>query len=114
LACLTGSARHVSALAEVAETRRLRLGPGRLTDTLGAPIVCETEEDLYAHLGLDYVPPELRHGDDEIAAAREGRLPELVSDLHVRGDLHMHTTWSDGRDSMDAMVEASAALGYEY
>lgn len=114
LACLTGSARHITALATLAESFRLRLGPGQLTDALGAPVRCETEEDLYEQLGLAFVPPELRHGEDEIAAALDGRLPHLLSDLHIRGDLHMHTTWSDGRDTMDAMVRASRGLGYEY
>jgi DNA polymerase (family 10) len=74
----------------------------------------ELEETLYARVGLPYIPPELREGQDEIEAAREGRLPQLVTELHIRGDLHMHTTWSDGRDSSEQMVRASIALGYEY
>jgi DNA polymerase (family 10) len=73
-----------------------------------------TEEEVYAKLGLDWIAPELREANDEIALAREGRLPALVTLEDLRGDLHMHTTRSDGRDTIDAMVEASLARGYEY
>lgn len=114
LVCLTGSTRHVAQLATRAESLGLRLGPGELTDSLGVRVTCETEVDFYEMLGLPFIPPELRHGSDEIQAALDGGLPPLLSELHIRGDLHMHTTWSDGRDSMDAMVRAGRALGYEY
>ena len=73
-----------------------------------------TEEEVYAALDLPFIPPEIRSGDDEIRAARDGTLPQLVSRADIRGDLHMHSTWSDGRDSIEAMVEACRALGYEY
>ena len=73
-----------------------------------------TEEAIYACLGLAFVPPELREDASAIDAARDHTLPSLLSDLHMRGDLHMHSTWSDGRDSVQVMVERAQALGYEY
>ena len=72
------------------------------------------EDEIYRELGLPFIPPEIRNGDDELAAARRGALPTLVSRQDVRGDLHLHSLWSDGRDSLEAMVEGCAALGYEY
>ncbi|MGH9348709.1 MAG: DNA polymerase/3'-5' exonuclease PolX [Vicinamibacterales bacterium] len=114
LVWLTGSVGHVHALAGLAAERRLRFAAGRLTDASDRQVRCETEQDFYALLDLPFIPPELRHGDDEVAAAREGRLPDLVADVHIRGDLHMHSTWSDGRDPIETMVWRSAELGYEY
>jgi DNA polymerase (family 10) len=73
-----------------------------------------SEPTVYRHLGLPFIPPELREGTGEIAAAERGELPTLVADTHIRGDLHMHSTWSDGRDSIATMVSASQQLGYEY
>ena len=73
-----------------------------------------TEEALYASLGLTFIAPELRHGTGETDAAARGALPALVDSSDIRGDLHMHTTYSDGRDSLESMVEGCHALGYEY
>ncbi len=73
-----------------------------------------TEEELYARLGLPYIPPELREDTGELEAAERGELPELVEVGDVRGDLHVHTNWSDGRGSIETMAEAAIALGYEY
>ena len=75
-----------------------RRGPGRAVPT---------EDDLYRHLGLPYVAPELREGADEIEAAEQDRLPQLLTPLHIRGDLHTHSRWSDGRDSVEQMVAAA-------
>jgi DNA polymerase (family 10) len=73
------------------------------------------EEAIYRELDLPWIPPELRDGTDEIEAALESRLPHrLISRDDIRGDLHMHTTWSDGRDSIEAMTAGCAALGYDY
>ncbi len=80
----------------------------------GRLLASRTEEEIYARLGMAFVPPELRQGRGEVEAAAEGRLPQLIEPGDVRGDLHMHTTWSDGRDSLTAMVDACAGLGYEY
>jgi len=95
---LTGSAAHVGKLAE----RAADLGP------------MPDEESLYAGLGLQPVPPELREDWGEIELAAEGRLPRLLDRGDVRGDLHMHTTLTDGRSSMPEMARRARAMGYEY
>lgn len=74
----------------------------------------ETEEGIYEALGLPWIPPELRENSGEIEAALEGKLPCLVEPSDVRGDLHMHTTETDGRASLEEMAEAARAMGYEY
>lgn len=110
----TGSKAHTRALQARARQRGLTLDRGRLMATTGAPIPTPSEEALYRHLELPFIPPELREGEDEIEAAERGALPLLVSELHIRGDLHMHSTWSDGRDSIESMVLTAQQLGYEY
>ena len=72
------------------------------------------EVEVYAALRLEWMPPELREDRGEIEAARSGTLPELVTLDAIRGDLHCHTTWSDGRDSLRAMADAAKARGYAY
>jgi DNA polymerase (family 10) len=74
----------------------------------------DSETELYASLGLPWIPPETRTGDGEIDAAAAGILPELVAVSDIRGDLHMHTLYSDGRNTVADMVAAADALGYEY
>ena len=114
LVWLTGSVAHVHLLAGVAAERGLRFTGARLVDSSGADVISHNEEAFYALLDLPFIPPELRNGEDEVEAARSGRLPDLLTTLHIRGDLHMHSTWSDGRDTIEDMARASAALGYEY
>ena len=80
----------------------------------GATRVCAREEEVYSHAGLAWVAPELRHATGEIEAGASGALPKLVARSDIRGDLHMHTTYSDGRDTLAAMVHSASALGYEY
>lgn len=80
----------------------------------GEWIAGREEEDVYATVGLAWIPPELREDRGEIEAAAAGRLPILIRQEDLRGDLHMHSTWSDGRNSIEEMVEACAARGYEY
>jgi DNA polymerase (family 10) len=72
------------------------------------------EESFYARLGLQYIPPELREGLAEVERAREGSLPTLVAMEDIKGDLHVHTNWSDGRDSSEAMLRAARERGYQY
>ncbi len=74
----------------------------------------ETEEEVYAALGLQWIPPELRENCGEIEASLEGRLPHLIELSDIRGDLHMHTTETDGRATLQEMAEAASALGYQY
>ncbi len=84
----------------------------RLED--GVRVAGETEEGIYEALGMPWIPPELRENCGEIEAALEGRLPKLLQLSDMRGDLHMHTTATDGRGTLEEMVEAAQALGYEY
>jgi len=79
-----------------------------------AKVAGETEAGVYEALGLRWIPPELRENLGEIERAAEDRLPELVELSHIRGDLHMHTTESDGRASLEEMAAAALARGYEY
>jgi DNA polymerase (family 10) len=74
----------------------------------------ETEEGVYQALGLDWIPPELRENQGEIELAEAHTLPKLVQQSDIRGDLHMHTTATDGRATLEEMAEAARALGYEY
>ncbi len=73
-----------------------------------------TEEEIYSRLGLSYIPPELREDTGELEAAEKGRLPELMEVRDIRGDLHVHTNYSDGRGTIETMAEAAISLGYEY
>ena len=91
-----------------------RLTPDGLHGRDGILHPSATEAAIYAALGLPFIPPEIRNGTDEVAVASRGELPALVSRADIRGDLHMHSLWSDGRDSIDAMVQGCRALGYEY
>jgi DNA polymerase (family 10) len=111
----TGSKDHNIALRSRAQKMGLTLneyGLARVED--GKRTASETEEAIYAKLGLDWIPPELRENSGEIEAAAEHRLPKLVELADIRGDLHMHTTESDGRASLAEMAEAAQALGLEY
>jgi DNA polymerase (family 10) len=110
----TGSRLHTTLLQARAQQLGLTFADARLLDRRGRPLVADMEVDFYAHLGLPEIPPELREGGDEIAVADRGELPSLVSTADIRGDLHMHSTWSDGRDSIEQMAFAGQQLGYEY
>ena len=110
----TGSSTHIEALQQRAVARGLLFDDAQLTDTTGRPVRCPSEDELYAHLDLPLIPPEIRSGNDEIAAAERNAIPPLVLERHMRGDLHTHSNWSDGRDSVEIMVRAARQLGYEY
>jgi DNA polymerase (family 10) len=73
-----------------------------------------TEEEIYAKLGLDYIPPELRENTGEIEAAEKHALPELITQSDMRGDVHMHTVETDGRNTLEEMAQAARERGYEY
>jgi DNA polymerase (family 10) len=111
----TGSKAHNVALRERAQRRGLKLneyGVFRVEDE--SKIAGATEEEVYAALGLPWIAPELREDRGEIAAAEAGRLPRLVELGDLRGDVHAHTTESDGRDSLEAMVAAARARGLHF
>ena len=111
----TGSREHNIQLRELAVRKNLRVSENGIVDLNdGRTIVCRTEAEVYAALGLMEIPPEMRLGVGEIEAARDGTLPQVVGLADLRGDFHMHTTWSDGSDTLEAMVAAAAARGYEY
>ena len=111
----TGSKDHGVAVRTRAVKMGLKLseyGLFRVEDDF--KVAGETEEGVYEALGLPWIPPELRENTGEIEAALAGRLPELVERKHIRGDLHMHTTETDGRASLAEMADAARAQGYEY
>jgi DNA polymerase (family 10) len=78
------------------------------------PVASRSEVDIYQKLDLPYIEPELREGRGELKAAREGPLPDLIDPADVKGDLHSHTTLSDGRDSLEEMAQAARDRGYKY
>jgi DNA polymerase (family 10) len=115
LAYFTGSKEHNIRLREMAVKRGLSIneyGIFRVKDNkkLGG----ENEEDAYRILNLQYVPPEMREDRGEIEAAIEGKLPRLVTVEDIRGDLHVHSKWSDGSHTFEQLVEAAKKLGYSY
>jgi DNA polymerase (family X) len=111
----TGSQAHNVQLREEAVARGLSVSEHGITETESGDVeTCETEAQVYERLGYDYIEPELREGRGELKAAREGKLPDLVELGDVKGDLHSHTTLSDGRNSLDEMAEAARDRGYKY
>jgi DNA polymerase (family 10) len=111
----TGSQAHNVQLREEAVARGLSVSEHGITEVESGEVqLCATEEAVYEHLGYAYIEPELREGRGELKAAREGKLPELVSVGDVRGDLHSHTTLSDGRNTLEEMAAAGRERGYAY
>ncbi|HZN20958.1 MAG TPA: DNA polymerase/3'-5' exonuclease PolX [Gaiellaceae bacterium] len=112
----TGSKDHNVALREDAQRRGLSISEYGVTTVDTDEVVTHaTEEELYRYLGYAYVPPELREADGELAAARDGGLPELVELSDLRGELHCHSTWSsDGKGSIEEMATTAKARGYRY
>ncbi|MGQ9768986.1 MAG: DNA polymerase/3'-5' exonuclease PolX [Thermogutta sp.] len=109
----TGSKEHNVILRGMAKDRGLKVneyGVFRGEERLAGA----EEADVYATLGLPWFPPELREGRKEFEWAAEGKLPELVTFEDIRGDLHMHSTWSDGMATIEEMAEAARRLGYQY
>ncbi len=111
----TGSKDHNVLLRSLSIERGWRLNEYSLSDTkTGKRVAGRTETEVYVKLGLSYIPPELREARGEIEAAREGKLPNLVEAEDLRGDLQMHSTWSDGADELEKMATAARKRGYEY
>jgi DNA polymerase (family 10) len=111
----TGSKDHNVALREDAQRRGFSVSEYGVTvlDS-GERVTSASEEELYAFLGYAYIPPELREGSGELEAARTGSLPRLIEPGDLRGDLHVHSDWSDGRATIEEMARAAIERGYEY
>ena len=111
----TGSKEHNMALREAAVRKGLHVSEyGVLDDATGETHRCQREEQVYALLGLEYIEPELRENRGELEAAAAGTLPKLIELGDLRGDLHCHTTASDGTASIEEMARAAGEAGYEY
>jgi DNA polymerase (family 10) len=112
---LTGSKQHNMALRDAAVRKGLHVSEyGVLDDATGETHRCPTEQEVYALLGLEYIEPELRENRGELEAAAAGALPQLIEQSDLRGDLHSHTTASDGTASIEEMALAALQFGYEY
>jgi DNA polymerase (family 10) len=111
---LTGSRDHLAQLGAFARPLGLDVRPHGLTVPATGERLAIAEADVYHALDLAFVPPEIREGRGELPLAARGELAPLIERNAIRGDLHTHTSWSDGRDSIEQMVAAAAALGYEY
>ena len=121
----TGSKDHNVALRNIAIEADLKMNEYGVFDIsavedpegdqrAGERVAGETEQGMYEALGLPWMPPEIRENWGEIEAAREGELPDLVEPSAIRGDLHTHTGWSDGDNTIAEMVEGAAAFGHDY
>lgn len=110
----TGSQAHNIRLRGLAQSQGYSLSEYALKQKDGSEHLCAQEEDVYRHLGLPWIPPELREDRGEIEAAVKGELPRIVEVADLQGDLQMHTTWSDGRASVVEMAEAARARGLRY
>ncbi len=111
----SGSRQHNRQLCDLARSQGLSLSERGITDLASGQLRRFADEaSFYHHLGLSYIPPELRVGGNELAAAQTGRLPSLVTEADLKGDLHLHSNWSDGRDPIERMIEAAAEQGYQY
>jgi DNA polymerase (family 10) len=110
---LTGSKAHNVRLREIAIGQKMKLNEYGLFDG-DKSVAGVTEEEIYKALGLAFVPPEMREDAGEIQAAAAGKLPKLVSLADIKGDMHMHTTASDGLNTIDEMIDAARARGYKY
>jgi len=110
----TGSQAHNVRLRELALDRGLSLSEHGFKREDGREILCGEEDEVYKRLGLPWIPPELREDQGEIQAAREGRLPSLVTLEDLRGELHCHTDWSDGQNTILEMAQAARRAGLAY
>lgn len=111
----TGSKEHNVKLRKIALSKGLHLSEYGLKDAAtGEQIPFSTEHEQYERLGLQFIPPELREDKGEIEAAMEKKIPRLIEVSDIKGDLHVHSNWSDGHNTIEEMALAARALGYEY
>jgi DNA polymerase (family 10) len=113
LHALTGNQAYLEAIQAHARHHGYTLDASSLRHG-NAPVACYEEAEIFATLGLSYIPPELREGWDEIDAAQRGELPRLIEEGDIQGVFHVHSTWSDGVASIEEMARAAHALGYRY
>lgn len=109
----TGSKAHNIAVRKLAQKKKLKINEYGVFRGKKR-VAGKTEEEVYRQTGLPYIEPELREDRGEIQAALQNKLPRLVRMEDIRGDLHVHTTWSDGQASLEELVEEAQKLGYEY
>ncbi|QQR92328.1 MAG: DNA polymerase/3'-5' exonuclease PolX [Candidatus Iainarchaeum archaeon] len=111
----TGSKEHNVALRMLAIKKGMKLDEYGLFDNKsGKNLACKNEEDVYARLGMQYIPPEMRENTGEIELAQQKKIPELIGYDAIHGDLHTHTNWSDGANTTEEMVVRAVELGYDY
>ena len=110
----TGNKDHNIELRRIAIQKGLKLNEYGIFDKNGKQIAGKDEEEIYRKLGMMWIPPELRENQGEIEAAIKNKLPKLVELKEIKGDLHVHTNWSDGLNSIEEMINAAIELGYEY
>ena len=110
----TGSKAHNIRMRERAIKQGLKLNEYGLFDADEKCVVGPEEQEIFERLGLPFIPPVLREDWGEIEAAAQGKLPNIIQLEDIRGDLHMHTTWTDGKYSAEEMVEAARKRGYKY
>jgi DNA polymerase (family 10) len=111
----TGSKEHNTKMRQIAKAKGFKMNEyGLFREETGENVPCRDEAELFAALGMAYIPPELREDRGEIEAARTGGLPELVEQDDLKGLLHVHTEYSDGHNTVMQLAEAAASLGYGY
>lgn len=111
----TGSKEHNVRLREIAHKKGLKINEyGVFTRDGDDLLPIKNESDIYEHLGLPYIPPEIREDMGEIEAAENGELPQLLETTDIKGDLHLHSNWSDGVSTIEQIVEKARELGYSY
>ncbi|MFH1613008.1 MAG: DNA polymerase/3'-5' exonuclease PolX [bacterium] len=110
----TGSKQHNISLRKLAKEKGLKINEYGLFDKSLEKIAGKTEEEVFNALGLSYISPELRENAEEIDLAIKNKLPELITQKDIKGDLHIHSDWSDGISSIEEIVFVAKAMGYEY
>jgi len=111
----TGSKQHNITLRTREQKKGLKLSEYGITESKTNKLEkFATEEAFYSRLGMQYIPPEIREDQGEIELAEKGQVPKLIEISDVKGDIHVHTDWTDGQDSLEDMAKAAKALGYEY
>lgn len=111
----TGSKEHNIHLRKIALSKGYSLNEYGITNEISGKLTpCSKEKDLYDFLGLEYIAPELRENLGEIEASLTGKLPKLIERKDIKGDLHVHSNWSDGVNTIEELANAAIQLGYEY